>query len=182
MPVQPKGHGVPFVQWPVRSHVCGTSLLHRRVVGTHSPVHAPLLQRNAHWVPFIHWPMSLHVWIVRLSEAHLGALPGMHTPQTPAPTQKSGQGWPSLWYVPLASQSCGCLPLHVRMPGGHAPAHAPLTQTLAQAGPLFIQCPVASQSCGCLPVVHCLDRGVQSAQTPLPRQTPGHAPVASFCH
>jgi hypothetical protein len=39
----------------------------------------------------------------------------------------------------VASQSCGWVPLQVRLPGVHDPAHTPLEQTNWHAEPLFAQ-------------------------------------------
>jgi hypothetical protein len=67
--------------------------------------------------------------------------------------------------VPVASQVCGCSPLHVMAFGVQTPVQAPVLaeQTYWQGVPLLCQVPVASQSCGCSPL-HVFDAG---AQTPV---------------
>jgi hypothetical protein len=52
--------------------------------------------------------------------------------------------------VPVASQTCGCKPLHCFAPGVQFPVHVPLVelQTNWQAEPMLFQAPVASQTCG----------------------------------
>jgi hypothetical protein len=107
--------------------------------------------------------------------------PGKHSPLHVPFVQTNMHAGPSFLYLPVGSQSWGCLPMQVRMPGGHIPEHIPFMQTFGQAGPVFVQCPIASQTWGWLPAAHCRDVGMQSAQTPLPMHTPAHA-FASFFH
>jgi hypothetical protein len=55
---------------------------------------------------------------------------------------------PMFCQVPVASQVCGCCPLHCVAPGVHVPPQAPPTHTYAQTDPEFCQVPDESQVCG----------------------------------
>jgi hypothetical protein len=70
--------------------------------------------------------------------------------------------------LPVASQFCGCAPLHRIWPGAHDPWHDPPTHVwFVHALPLFAQLPVASQFWGCW-LLHRVWVGPQ---------TPPHMPV-----
>jgi hypothetical protein len=73
---------------------------------------------------------------------------------------------PVFCHMPLASQVCGCIPLHCFAFGVHAVQVPPL-QTFGQAAPLFCQVPALSQVCGWR-FMHCLEPG---------EQLPAHMPV-----
>ena len=64
--------------------------------------------------------------------------------------------------APVASQVCGCRPLHCLVPATQA-AQLPAVQVAGHAVPESNQVPVGSQVCGCRPL-HCFDHG---AHTPL---------------
>src|SRR5439155_22434211 len=67
------------IQWPVASQVCTLFKLHwaGAVNGTHSPVHAPLLQTKGQVASVFHWPLApSHDWATRSTQR---ASPALHT-------------------------------------------------------------------------------------------------------
>jgi hypothetical protein len=104
-----------------------------------------------------------------------------HAPVAVEQTVQPPHAAPLFCQVPVASQVCGCMPLHCFAPGVQTPVQAPPAQTYWQAAPVFCQAPFASQVCGCR-LLHCLAVGVQTpAQVPVAfAQTYGQA-VPVFC-
>ena len=99
-----------------------------------------------------------------------GQVPGAQAPVAAEQVAHPEHALPLLCQVPLASQVCGCEPLHCFAPGVQAPEHAPvaLLQRWGQAVPLSCHAPLALQVWGCSPL-HCADVGLQE---------PPQAPVA----
>jgi hypothetical protein len=75
----------------------------------------------------------------------------VHTPTL----QASAHAAPAFCQVPVASQICGCGPLHWRAPGVQTPAHTPTLQMNGHAAPAFCHVSVTSQICGCKPSHWC---------------------------
>jgi hypothetical protein len=94
------------------------------VVSQSPPLHAPEGQDVA--VP--QSPLAAQTCHV-VGLAHC-VIPGLHATQTPP--RHAGlspeQAAPPLCSVPVASQTCGCEPLHCLCAGLHSPVHAPETQ------------------------------------------------------
>ena len=58
-----------------------------------------------------------------------GLLTGEQTPEHAPPPHTYVHAAPSFCHWPLASQSCGCSPVHRLLPGVQTPVHAPALQT-----------------------------------------------------
>jgi hypothetical protein len=63
--LQMLGHGIPSIQLPVSSQVCGVTSEHCFVPGTHVPAQAPLTQAYGHCPRSTHCPASEHCWSMR---------------------------------------------------------------------------------------------------------------------
>ena len=114
IPVQPRAQAGSLTQKPFASHCWGTSLSHCRAMGSQSPLQTPLLQTWAQSAPLTHCPFGPQVSGVLFSQRT--STLGMQTPQIPSPTHRFGQGVPSFWYIPFASQRRGCWPVQAFVP------------------------------------------------------------------
>jgi len=87
-----------------------------------------------------------------------------------------GHAPPLFVQLPVASQSCGCLPVHRLAPGVHG-EHALAMQAVVQVVSLP-QLPFASHVCSVVVSRHCFWPGVHTVQAPA-RQTVSH--VSASC-
>lgn len=153
-----------------------------------TPVQLPVAHKNEQvWSP-VHVPVASHVCDTFKRAGSHRLVAGVHVPVHAPLAHTNGQGVPVFVQLPVASQTCGCNPLHCFEVGEHA-AQAPATHATPQVLDVC-QLPVVSQFCTWLvmPAVG-LHRDAPGLQTPVQRPAPVHtlgqgepliqAPVAS---
>ena len=145
----------PVVQALLSLHVLPFAL----VGFEHVPV--LVLQVPAVW----HWSMAPHttglpptqvpLWQVSvcvhaLLSLHVVPVCGVQAKVVGEQMEQVAHADPVFCHCPLASQVCGCGPLHCLLVGAHTPVHTPLPalHTNGHLVPMSCHCPLGSQSCG----------------------------------
>ena len=132
-PTQALAHGVPSIQWPVASQVCGIALLHPMSSGEHCPLHTPVPGSHAWFTQgtgALHCPLSSHVW-TPLPE-HFDR-PGTQTPVHAPLTQADATHAVDGAQFPMVSQVSTPLVCEQRVfCGSQVPVHCPETQAWSE--------------------------------------------------
>jgi hypothetical protein len=141
-------------------------LLQRLSPGTHSPSQLPPAQTKRHMVSPLQLPLASQTCAVSRASGLQRREPGSHVPTQAVPPVEQRNGHALPWFVqlPVASHTCGCLPVHRLAPGVQA-VQAPEMQAVAHVMSLP-QFPPGSQVCSVVASRHWRAPGEHTVHAP----------------